>query len=88
MDASHQHGGQDSLPAAAAQGQGTSTPSSDRSASLHLPGATESCPQQAPESSEGAEVAALDQNNDADSASNWSPEVLSLISFLPWSCPP
>lgn len=82
MEASLQHRGRDALPAAAVQSQGTSTPPVDRSASLHLPGSAErsalSTLPQAPESEDGGEVADLDENNDADSASTWSPEVLRL----------
>lgn len=71
MDASQQQ--QDVL----SQGEGTS--SVDRSASLRLPGSTESYSlsvlQQAPESNEGAEGADVDVT-DADSVSTWTNEVL------------
>lgn len=77
MDAPSQRSTQNSLSAATAQRGGTPTPSLDRSAESP----TLSVPQQAPDSIEGAEAVDLDKNNDTDSVSTLSPEVLSGFRF-------
>lgn len=83
MEAPSQPSGQDS--AAAAQREGTPTPSLDRSVSLQLSTTAESAPpsllQQAPDSIKGAEAADLDRHNDTDSLSTLSPEVLRASRF-------